>query len=371
MTIRRVAWLPFEIPFLAPFATAHGVDSVRRGLLLRLTADDGREGLGEASPLPAFGGGTLEDALSLVAGLAPALLGQSLDNADAALAAVPPATPASAAIACAVDTALCDLRAQQAGVPLAALLGNAAPQPVPVNATIGAPDLQAAAEAARRAVVAGFRCIKLKVGAAGLAQTGLERVAAVRAAVGPGVGLRLDANGAWTVEEAIAIIRGARRYGVELVEQPVADLEGLARVRAAVETPIAADECVGRLEQAREVVARGAADVLVVKPMLANGPRAARAILAMALEAGLGALVTTTMDAGVGVAMALHVAATLPHPRLACGLATGGLLAAGLVAEALPVVNGAMRLSNAPGLGMTLDERQVARYGGGWREVGG
>ncbi|MCL4368789.1 MAG: hypothetical protein M1337_06445, partial [Actinobacteria bacterium] len=152
------------------------------------------------------------------------------------------------------------------------------------------------------------------------------------------------------------------------------DLAGMARVRSAVGIPIAADEAVGRLEQARRVVAAKAADVLVVKPMLAGGLRPAREIIALAQAAGLGVLVTTTIDSGVGVAAALHLATTLPGPEgtptLACGLATGRLLVGDLISRPWRVRDGAMRLPAGPGLGVTLDEQQLVRYGGTWQEVG-
>jgi o-succinylbenzoate synthase len=321
--------------------------------------------------VPGFGGGTLDDAIGMIAELAPQLTGRDLSEAEALLTALDYRLPGVAAAACALDTALCDLRARAAHISLAALLGGCAARSVPVNATIGAPEPAAAALSARRAVEAGFSCVKLKVGVAGSPEAELMRIAAVRAALGPDVRLRLDANGAWGVEAAIAIIRAAERYELELVEQPALadDLAGLARVRASVATPIAADEPVAGPEQARRVIAAGAADVLVVKPMLAGGPRRAREVIALAQAAGLRTLVTSTIDSGVGVAMALHLAATLPAPPLACGLATGPLLAADLLAAPLVAHAGAMALPDAPGLGVALDERQIARYGGGWHDM--
>jgi o-succinylbenzoate synthase len=379
MRITKVAWLPFRLPYVAPFATAHGVDRAREGFLLRLTCEDGSEGLGEASPLPAFGGGTLPDALRKIGALAPALAGLTLPEADALLKELSLDRAGVSAVACALDTALLDLRAQAAGVPLAALLAEdpritsepALRTHIPVNVTIGAPTIEGAQQAARHAVARGFRCIKLKVGIAGSRVAELERIAAVRDAIGPHVELRLDANGAWSVEEAIAIIRAAEKWRLELVEQPVVaeDLTGMARVRAAVVTPIAADEAVGTLPQARAVVAAGAADALVVKPMMAGGLRPARAIVDLAYQSGLRVIVTTTIDAGVAVAAAAHLAATLPDPPLACGLATGALLAGELIAKPLAIDESMMFLPNAPGLGVALNQRQLARYAGAWQEV--
>lgn len=373
--VLSAAWLPFRLPYAALFTTSRSAESAREGVLLRLAADDGLEGLGEASPVTAFGAGTAADALQAIVALAPQLAGATLDQAETLLSTLDITAPGLAAVACALDTALCDLRARAAGVSVATLLGPlpagacAPGYAVPVNATIGAAAVEAASEAARRAVADGFRCVKLKVGMAGALADELARIAAVRAAIGPDVQLRLDANGAWDVETAITLIHAAARYDLALVEQPTPadDLDALAQVRAAVTTPIAADEPVRGPREAQRVIAADAADALIVKPMLAGGLRPARAVLALARAAGLRAIVTTTIDAGVGAAAALHLAATLPSPPPACGLATGSLLVADLLARPLAYAHGALLLPAGPGLGITLDEQQLARYGQGWR----
>jgi len=200
----------------------------------------------------------------------------------------------------------------------------------------------------------------------------VDRIGAVREAIGPSARLRLDANAAWDVDSAISIIRAAERYDLELVEQPVAagDLAGMARVRANVATPIAGDEAVSILAQACKVIAAKAADILMVKPMLAGGLRPAMNIIKLARTAGLRAIVTTTIDSGIGVTAALHLATTLPEQDLACGLATGPLLAGDLLTQRLDVRAALMHLPAGPGLGVTLDEEQLARYGGKWQELG-
>jgi L-Ala-D/L-Glu epimerase len=372
--IRRVDWITYSLPYVAPFATARGLATARRGLVIRLLVDDGLMGLGEASPVPGMGGGTLDQARNAMIKLAKRLVGVDLDRIDALLdeRRVVARLQSVPSVACAFDTALCDLRAQVAGLSLAQLLSGECEEAVAVNATVGATVLGQAAAAARAAVEGGFRCVKLKVGMASSCSAELGRIGAVRDAIGPDVRLRLDANGAWSFAQAVEFIRAAERFDLELVEQPVAadDLVGLAKVRAAVGTPIAADESAGRFDQARRVVAAGAADILVVKPMLAGGPRPAQAIIDLAAAAGLQAFVTTTVDSGVGIAAALHVATTLPKPGLACGLATARLLAADLLSQPLSVNDGTMRLPTGPGLGVSLDQQELARYGDRWRQIG-
>lgn len=367
--IAQIAWRTYAIPFAAAFTTAHGVAHQRTGAIVRVRADSGLVGLGEIAPLPEFGGGTLADALAGLPALADGLLGGTVGQALDRLDRLDYAAAGVAAQACGLDTALLDVAAQAAGLPLARLLSPGASAQVPVNATIGAAGRAAAVAAAAQAAEAGFGCVKLKVGVAPTRTDEIERIAAVRSALGPNLRLRLDANGAWGVAEAIAIIRAAERYGIELVEQPVAahDLAGMAQVRRAVGAPIAADEAVGGPEQARLVIAAGAADVLIIKPMLAGGLRRAQAIGALAQAAGLHTIVTTTIDTGVGVAAALHLAATLPPPQPACGLATGALLASDLLAEPLAVRHGALRLPARPGLGVALDLHALERYAGAWQ----
>ena len=191
--------MPFTIPYAATFTTAHGSEPARAGAIIRVTSADGLEGLGEDSPLQAFHGGTLDDALVLLASLAPQLLGLELGAAHALVDRLDLAAPGASAVACGLDTALHDLWARAAGVSLARLLDPGAAVAVPVNATIGAADAAAAVAAAGRVAQADLQCAKLKVGVANTPSAELARIAAVRAALAPGVRLRLDANAAWSV----------------------------------------------------------------------------------------------------------------------------------------------------------------------------
>jgi len=354
----------YRIPLVDEFNTAHGRTVARAGLLLRLKTDAGVIGWGEAAPLPEFGGGTVDAAARLLADLAPDFVGRDLAALPELLDGLP-SRPARAAVRCALDVAALDALGRIEGRPVAALLATDPAASVPVNATIGAAAIPAAVAAAGRAFAAGFRVVKLKVGMAASPDEEAERVAAVRAALGPDAGLRLDANGAWDVDTAIATLRRLAPYRLDLVEQPVpaADLDGLSRVRRAVDVPLAADEAVTGLDAARAIVARDAVDALIVKPMAVGGLTVGRRITELADETGLTVIVTTTVDAGVGVAAALHLAATLPIPAPACGLATGGLLASDLLAASLPVARGRMRLPAGPGLGVTVDEAALARFG--------
>src|SRR5581483_11977156 len=207
----------------------------REMALLRLRTDQGIQGLGEAVPLSLRGGASLSEIVrELREVVAPALLGLDLE-------ADPPARLAgglSAPTAAAVEVARLDLASKLSGIPLWGLLGAASSAPVECNATLVAgPPAAVAADAARWAE-RGFRTFKLKLGVPG----DVGQVEAVRQAVGPEAGIRVDANGTWSPQEAVLRLTAMERHRIELAEQPAADLEGLAAVRSQTAIPIAADE---------------------------------------------------------------------------------------------------------------------------------
>jgi L-alanine-DL-glutamate epimerase-like enolase superfamily enzyme len=179
--------------------------------------------------------------------------------------------------------------------------------------------------------------------------------------------LRLDANGAWDEATAIDTIRALESLDIELIEQPVPDTEALARVREAVTMRIAADESVSDFAGAGRAI--HAADIIVLKPMRLGGPTVARYLAQYANGSGLDAFVTSTIDTGIGTAMALQVAAALPDARLAHGLATASLMESDLLVTPLRVERGVMHLPTAPGLGVDLDPAAVAKYLNPWTEV--
>jgi O-succinylbenzoate synthase len=262
-----------------------------------------------------------------------------------------------------MEMACTDLAARMAGIRLCERLGRVLRESVPVNALLTERDPVEAAEEARELVAQGYRCLKAKVAPDELDRED-ERLARIRAAVGADVGLRIDGNAASNVEEAIALIRRLARHRIEYVEQPVAEIADLARVRAAVAVPIAADESVTGPEAVDRVAEAGAADVIVVKPALL-GLHTSAAIAARAAAHRLPVVVTSTLDTSIGIAAALHLAATLPEPVRACGLATVNLLSGDLVHRSLLPRHGCLELPSGDGgcgLGVAVDEAELRRW---------
>jgi len=187
----------------------------------------------------------------------------------------------------------------------------------------------------------GFPAVKVKVGRTE-PRDDVDLVAAVRDTVGPAVALRVDANGAWDIETAEAMIGRLARFDLELVEQPVAALDDLARLRRRLDVPVAADECIRSVGDACCLASLEAADLIVLKVQPLGGVRAA---LQVAEAAGVPALVTSMRETSVGIAAGLALAAALPELPYACGLATrmpGG----DVVRDPLAPVDGHMRVRN-------------------------
>jgi L-alanine-DL-glutamate epimerase-like enolase superfamily enzyme len=224
------------------------------------------------------------------------------------------------------------------------------PTDVPTDVTVAAGDAASLAAAACDRVADGFTALKLKVGTD--AATDVARVRAVRSAVGPSVVIRLDANQGWTPDQAVRVIRVLEDVGVgvELVEQPVpaADLDGLARVTAAVSTPVMADEAVFSLADLSAVIERGAATLVNVKLAKAGGLDPARDQLVLAAAHGIGTMVGSMMETGVGVAAAGSLVAAVGTTLV------GDLDAAWWLADGAAPVSydaGMLCLPDSPGLG--------------------
>ncbi|WP_435335616.1 o-succinylbenzoate synthase [Haloarchaeobius sp. TZWWS8] len=333
----------FDVSLARPLATAKGEMTEREGFLVRVS-DGEHTGYGEATPLP----GWTESLADCRAALADAT--ERIRNDEAALREDLAANPAARH---GISLALADLRAKQHDRPLYKLLGRKATrQTVPVNATVGDAAPEDTARAAEQAVEEGFDCVKLKVGVRDV-ETDVERVSAVREAVGDGLSLRADANGAWTREQAEAAFDGFADVGLQFVEQPLDpdDLSGHAALRNRPgPVGVALDESLAE-HTVESVLESDAADVLVLKPMALGGVEKARQAALAARDAQVASVVTTTIDACVARTAAVHLAASLPGV-MPSGLATAEWLSTDVGPDPCPVEDGEIRVPQAAGLGV-------------------
>jgi o-succinylbenzoate synthase len=361
--IARARLIPFSLPLRKPLRTARGVSFERCGVLVELEMPDGRLGYGEATPVESLGRGDLGACLSVAIRLSEALIADGRRGAESVCAQFSRRADDVPAARFGVETALLDLDAQLRGVRAADVLAESFPvrEAVPVNALLSGVLPDVLAEEASRAVAEGFETLKLKV-ASDPPDVDRARVAAVRAAAGPEIAVRIDANGGWTPEAAIHALQLLDACELELVEQPVApsDIAGLARVRSAVLVPVAADESLAVRADAQRVIDGGAADLLVLKPAVIGGLRPSLSLARRGRARGLRAFATTALDGVIARAAALALAAALPEPMPACGLATGAWLADDFGRGPAPV-EGWLELSPAPGLGVQIEPAALRR----------
>jgi L-alanine-DL-glutamate epimerase-like enolase superfamily enzyme len=327
----------------SPLETAYGPVRERELLLVALTDRDGLTGYGEAAPLEAYDGVSFERVRRALESYAPVLDRSEGLNGGQLLEACRQVEDLPEALA-AIDLALWDRAGRRAGRPVAALLSDDPRERVAVNATLSARDRAGVAEQAARAVREGFSCLKLKVGIGDDA----GRVTAARAAAGPQVALRLDANGAWSVEEAVRAIDALAPAGLELVEEPTHGLRAMREVRERVAVRVSIDETAAE----HGALSADVADAVCLKISRCGGISALVAAATLVRLAGAEVYLASTLDGPLGVAAAVHAAAALSSrgPMPHCGLATLALFED--LDDPLPPSDGHIALPMAPGLGV-------------------
>jgi L-alanine-DL-glutamate epimerase-like enolase superfamily enzyme len=330
-----------------PLQTSYGALSERELLAVSLTDEDGLTGYGEAAPLEVYDGTSIARVEQALERYRPVLEGAARMNGAEIVDACRRADDLPEAFA-AIDLALWDRAGRRTGRSVASLITDTPASSVPVNATLSALDRTGAAEQAAQAVEQGFDCLKVKVGVGDDA----GRIAAVRAAAGAHVALRVDANGAWSVEQAVRNIEALSPSGLELVEEPVHGLSAVREVRERVAVRVAIDETAAE----HGALTASVADAVCLKISRCGGISGLLAAASLVRASGAEVYVASTLDGPLGIAAGVHAAAALASRReggysiLPCGLATLGMFE-GLVNPLAPV-NGEIAVTLGPGLGV-------------------
>jgi L-alanine-DL-glutamate epimerase-like enolase superfamily enzyme len=261
--------------------------------------------------------------------------------------------------AAAIEMALFDLAAKAAGEPLWRLLGAESAEPVRCNATLVAGAPEEVARSARAWADLGFTTFKLKLGVG----EDLNQVEAVRAALGPGARIRVDANASWTREDAIAVLGELEPLEIELAEQPVAGIRDMVAVAEATSIAIAADESVTTPKDAAKAARASACELATVKLAKVGGIGAAAGV-----GKHLPMYLSSALDGPLGIAMAAHAAQAIYRegvdPGLAHGLATQLLFSDTYASRECELAGGELHLPTGPGLGVDLDEEALRRLQG-------
>jgi muconate cycloisomerase len=368
MKIERVEVLPIRVPNRVPLKIATSLLTQQDNVIVRLHAG-GLAGIGETQPLLGFAGCS-ESQLTIVPLIrerfVPLLVGQDVFEIERMMRAMEQAISGNPYAKAAVADALFDLQARALGVPLYQLLGGRFRDRIPVVWTIGIKDRAAMVEEARWALDRGFRLLKLKVGAQP-AGDDIRMVEAIRGAVGPGIGLRVDGNTALSFTDALRLLRALAEFDLELAEQPLAidDLDGMARLIELTGVPIMPDESLTSPRSALAIVARRAASIFGMKLAKHGGIYGGRQIAAIAQAAGLPIYPGGQPGTSVGSATAAHFYAATWNVTIGGDFHVGaaGWLADDIVHTPIRIADGhAFIPDGGPGIGVELDPLKLEKY---------
>lgn len=367
MRITAIETIPLLVPVREDrmIQGSRGAHRASPFAIVRVHTDEGVEGLGEVSCTPRWSGEDAWTAAHVVATyLAPALVGSDPSRVVALGEVIEGAVHGHHFTKAGVEMALWDLLGKQLGVPVHQLFGGPAKDSVRTKFSIGGGTPERVGRLAGWAAHEGFEVVKVKVGSRD--GTDLRRFAAAREAVGPAVEVGVDANGGWDLPTARRIATELVAEGAAFVEQPLppADLSGAAELRRTLRAPLVADDAIGTPAEAAAVVAAGAADVLSLYVGMAGGLARARRIAELALANGLGWMIGSNLELGIGMAAHAHLALSLPGVAddvVPCDIISSFYYEADVV-TGLDVRPGRVMAPSAPGLGVELDPAAVARF---------
>ncbi len=342
-----------SLPLAHPFKTALRTVERLEDIVVRVVGENGLEGYGEAPPTAVITGDTRGSILCAIQDfIAPAIVGMDLDDLPEVMEKLNSCLVHNTTPKAAVDMALYDLWAKSQGKPLYQLLGNAK-QSFETDITISVNPVEEMVKDSLEAVGRGFTTLKIKVGKEGTAD--VQRIAAIRQAVGPSIKLRVDANQGWSAAQSVAIIKTMEDKGlcIELVEQPVGalDIAGLKYVTGQVDTPILADEAVFSPMDAANLIAIHAADYINIKLMKTGGIWNALKICELAKQHGVKCMIGCMLESQVSVAAAAHLCAAQDIITMAD--LDGPSLCASEPFPGGPIFDGAtISMSSDPGIGV-------------------
>lgn len=362
VTIGRVETLLLDLPTIRPHQLSMATMNGQTLMLVRLHCDDGTVGVGEGTTIGglAYGAESPEGMkLAIDTYFAPLLIGADANQVPALMARLDKAIQGNRFARCAVETALFDALGQRTGLPVSDLLGGRVRSSLPVAWTLASGDTARDIDEAERMLAQRrHRIFKLKIGRRPVAQD-VTHVAAIKKALGERAAVRVDVNMAWSELEARRGLAGLVDAGCELVEQPVASAEALARLKGSQPIAIMADESLTGPASAFALARMPGADVFAVKTEQSGGLQAAQQVAAIADAAGIGLYGGTMLEGGVGTVAAAHVFATFRHLQWGTELFGPLLLTEEILAQPLQYRDFELTVPSAPGLGIALDEDRV------------
>ncbi len=349
----------FDIPLTSPFRIAIGEMKAANDLLIRIRTDQGIVGLGEACPFPPITGETQATNAAAALSIRDMLVGKDPLAIDALLREVGPLVHSNPSAVAAFDMALHDILGKVAGLPLFRLLGGTKTA-FETDITTSLDTLENMTAESKKYADMGYKTLKVKVGLD--PDEDFARLAAIRAAVGPGVAIRIDANQGWTVPQAVYALRKMEPLAVEFCEQPVlaSDTAGMRAVRAQSPIAIMADEALFLPSDAIKLIRAEACDTFNIKLMKAGGVLNAVRIAHIADAANMRCMVGCMLESKLALTAAAHVVASQANIVYA-DLDGNSEHVIDPIVDGISVKAGVLTLPEKPGLGCDVDPAFVKK----------
>lgn len=362
VTVDRVETLLLDLPTIRPHQLSMATMNGQTLMLVRLHCSDGSVGIGEGTTIGglAYGAESPEGMkLAVDAYFAPLLIGADANRVPALMARLNKATRDNRFAKCAIETALYDALGKRTGLPVSELLGGRLRDSLPVAWTLASGDTGKDIEEAEAMLAARrHRIFKLKIGKRSVADD-VAHVAAIKAALGDRGSVRVDVNMAWSELEARRGLAALADAGCELVEQPVATADALARLTGRYPIAVMADESLVGPASAFALARVAGADVFAVKIEQSGGLRAAQEVAAIADAAHIELYGGTMLEGAIGTMASAHVFSTFRELHWGTELFGPLLLTEEILQTPLTYRDFHLQLPTAPGLGIALDEERV------------
>jgi o-succinylbenzoate synthase len=361
LIIQRVELYKLSIPLKEPFVTSLGTETRADNVLVKIITDQGVIGFGECSPFMPINGESTDTCMIVGQYFAKALNGKDALQIEDCIDLMDKVIYGNSSIKSAFDMAIYDIASQYAGVPLYKFLGGENNKTIITDYTVSIGDPEKMAADALKIKNEGYPAIKIKLGKNG--KTDVERIRAIRVAVGNEIPLRIDANQGWKVNEAIETLNALKEFDIQHCEEPIARWKfmKLKKVRKNSPIPIMADECCGDEHDAERLIELEACDYMNIKLGKSGGIFKALKMVRLAEAANIHLQVGAFLESRLAMTAFAHFALCskmIEHYDFDTALMfSEDPVTAGIIYEK----NGVVKVPETVGLGATIDENWLGR----------
>lgn len=361
LTIKQIELYKLSIPLTEPFITSLGRDDNAENVLVRIVTREGIIGFGECSPYMPINGESQDTCFIVGQYLAAALKGKDPLQVEDCIRLMDTIIYANTSIKSAFDMALYDIASQHAGMPLYRFIGGDNKKTIITDYTVSIDEPAKMAADAVKIKAQGYPAIKVKLGKNG--KTDVERMKAIRAAVGNEIPLRIDANQGWELQEAIDTLKALAPLDIQHCEEPIArwNFMQLPKVKRESPIPIMADECCGDDHDAARLIELDACDYFNIKLGKSGGIFKALKMVRMAEQAGIHLQVGAMIESRLAMTAFAHFALCSPS-IVHFDFDTALMLKEDPVTGGIAYEkNGVVKVPDVPGLGAGIDEERLKR----------